>query len=549
VTETVDSSGRVGLFSSLALDSSGNARISYYDQKNRDLKYAAGDWTKPSSPFPTVTGITPDSGAAGTTVSITNLAGTNFTMVVYLAKPGLGSTIVGTDVVVVSPTRITCTIVLPAASTGTLGPWDVVVMNPDGQRGTKTAAFTVTVPPAPAVTGITPDSGVAGTSVRVTDLAGSNFVVGTTPEVWLAKPGEINITATDVTVVSANKITCTLALPAPSVTTAGPWDVVVKNADGLSGTKSAAFTVTNPAPAVTGITPDNGMTSTTVSVTDLAGMNFVVGTTPEVWLAKAGEINITATGVTVVSANKITCTLALPGPSATNIGQWDVVVKNADGQSGTKSAAFTLVSEITPPLVWDWSVDGWGDWQHIASWAGTQTGPCSEYGPVMVGSHGEHGSDVNLNRGSTESSVWKTFTAPYGTGWDTVTFSGLLSSSTAPAGRWMTIVVNGNEVFGAKATQTPPGNGQQFDITTTFPQAAAVTVKISSGQNPAWGPRFWMEFNSVTLSRSDAGLMAASRITPASAKGATVKQLITRVPLPFVKPDGSLIVGNETSGK
>ncbi|MFC1788540.1 hypothetical protein ACFLZE_01330 [Thermodesulfobacteriota bacterium] len=45
--ETVDSDGSVGLYSSIAIDSSDNVQISYSDGDNEDLKYttdASGEW-------------------------------------------------------------------------------------------------------------------------------------------------------------------------------------------------------------------------------------------------------------------------------------------------------------------------------------------------------------------------------------------------------------------------------------------------------------------------------------------------------------------------
>ena len=91
-------------------------------------------------------------------------------------------------------------------------------------------------PPAPTVTGIAPSTGVAGISVFVTNLAGTNFIVGSTPTVQL-KNGLSTITATGVTVVNSNSITCKIPLP---TTSAGIWDVVVTNPDLQSGTKSGA---------------------------------------------------------------------------------------------------------------------------------------------------------------------------------------------------------------------------------------------------------------------------------------------------------------------
>jgi hypothetical protein len=252
--------------------------------------------------------------------------------------------------------------------------------------------------------------------------------------------------------------------------------------------------------SVLSLTPDRGAPGTTVPVT-MGGMNFSFGPSPSVWLAKTGERNIMAGNVQIFGTTSMTFTLTIPLTAPA--GQWDVMITGADGQFGSKTGAFTVVND-SKPLAWEWARDGWGDWQHGASCTGleTATGSCSEYGPVIVNGHGEHGSNIAPDLVvPTQSSVTKTFTAPAGTTWNTLTFNGQLSSSTIPDARWMEIWVNGAKVFYANATRTPPGNGQPFTITGSFRPANTAIVKISSGQDPTFEMSLYtMQFNSLTLS-------------------------------------------------
>ncbi len=111
---------------------------------------------------------------------------------------------------------------------------------------------------------------------------------------------------------------------------------------------SAVLSLT--APTISTITPAYGFNTGVVSITDLSGTGFSSGAT--VKLTKAGQTNISATGVSVTSA-KITCNFDLNGKTA---GLWNIVVTNSDGQSTTKSERFEIrtpsaaitLSSITP---------------------------------------------------------------------------------------------------------------------------------------------------------------------------------------------------------
>jgi PKD repeat protein len=296
-----------------------------------------------TNPPPTVNGITPDSGTNDGTIGIVNLSGTGFLGGASVALQKSGETdIDATGVTVDSATKIMCFFDLTGAP---VGQWDVVVTNYDSGSGTLPAGFTIYYPAAPAVTSVTPDTGVNDDDAFfISDLAGTGFQDGAT--VVLQKAGEPDITATGVSVLFPNQISCTVNLDGVA---AGLWDVKVTNDDTQSDTLADGFEVIYPAPTVTSITPDTGLNNEVVSITNLAGTEFRDGAT--VTFNKTGEADIDATAVVVVDPNTITCTVDLNGVA---VGAWNVVVTNDDDQYGTLPDGFTVeypaptVTSITP---------------------------------------------------------------------------------------------------------------------------------------------------------------------------------------------------------
>ncbi|MFH1368799.1 MAG: hypothetical protein ABII64_06715 [Elusimicrobiota bacterium] len=82
--------------------------------------------------------------------------------------------------------------------------------------------------------------------------------------------------------------------------------------------------------AVASIIPNTGINNESLNISDLSGYDFVSG--PEIKLVKTGESDIIAAAVSVISANKITCTLGLSGKAT---GYWDVVVSTGGAGSLT----------------------------------------------------------------------------------------------------------------------------------------------------------------------------------------------------------------------
>lgn len=440
-------------------------------------------------PTPTVTGISPANGpvSGGTEVTIT---GTKLTGTTSVTFDGIAATAFS----VASDTSITAT--TPAHVAGSV---DAVVTTPGG-AATVTYTYEEIVLPAPTVTSMDPATGVAGEQLTGVSITGENFVMGTTPTVWLAKSGETNMTATDVTVVSSTTITCTLSLSPYEATIPGQWNLGVQNEDGQYGLKSAAFAITNPPLTVTSIEPSTGQNGTTIDIVKVTGTNFGFGTNPEIWLAKEGAENITATNIQIYGTTQLSFRLTIPD-SAT-AGDWDLYVKSKDGQSGAYLGMFTVTYLSPSILTTDWATDGWEGWTTTSIWTPT-TSSDTIYGPFVEDGHGVYGTIVSETRraGSTQSTVTKTFTAASGEKWSNITFTGLLSSSDYAAGRSLTINVNGGDVYSATAGSDSSINGQEFTISKSFEPANVVIVTITSKQSTKISAAsYTLQYDSLTLS-------------------------------------------------
>jgi len=227
---------------------------------------------------------------------------------------------IAADVMSWADNRITCTVPY-GACTG------VVTVFTDA--GSVSSGFHV----MPLIDMIDPDYAYNTGPVHIDNLEGTGFFAsGTFPAVKLTN-GPVDINATNVDVVSPQSITCDFDITGATV---GYYSVVVLNEDGYGDTLEGGIPVDCPPPTITGMTPDSGINTGTVDITDLTGDNFLDGM--RAWLIK-GAAEIEAENVVVTSPARATCTFDITGAEA---GKWDVYVQNNDGKGATLSQGFTV---------------------------------------------------------------------------------------------------------------------------------------------------------------------------------------------------------------
>jgi hypothetical protein len=278
-------------------------------------------------PAPAISAINPTSGSNGGGDSVT-ITGTNLSGASAVSFGGTAAK----SFTVNSTTQITA--VSPAHAAGTV---DVVVTTAGGASTTSAAdQFTFAVPPAPAVSAISPTSGSTkgGTTVTIT---GSNFTGATAVNFG-------STAAASSTVNSASQITA--IAPAQA---AGSVDVTVTTAGGTSSVSSAdqftyvvtSFSLAANSPTVTVSRASSG--SDVMTLTSSNGYNSSV-TLSVSGLPARSSASFSPNPVTPVAAPGATSTMTLTTNHKTPAGSYvlTITAKGADGTTQTTNVTLTV---------------------------------------------------------------------------------------------------------------------------------------------------------------------------------------------------------------
>lgn len=290
---------------------------------------------------PTITGVNPSSGDAGSVTSLivsgTNLFGITSVDVGGVSVTGFSVNAAGTQI-----SSVFAPSTLPAGSV------DVTATNPGGTSAiTPADVFTylptaTPVTGAPVVTGLSlpfgPVAGGTGVTITGTNFTGTTAVdFGTTPVTNFT----VNGAGTSITVIS------------PAATLAGTVDVTVTTPVAPSAVVAAdVFTYLAPtppsgAPTVTGISPNTGPTSGLTSVV-ITGTNLSDATAVS-FGGEPAESFFSSSNTSVTAVSPATATAGTADVTVTTVlGVTPVVPADAFTYTDGTTSAGPVVSSVTP---------------------------------------------------------------------------------------------------------------------------------------------------------------------------------------------------------
>ena len=256
---------------------------------------------------PTITSVTPSSGPRGSSLTVvgTNLTGLNASWTVGGAAATPSP----------APAATSATLAVPVGASLGLG---MVAITTAG--GTASSAYTVN-PDAPTVSGLSPSSGLRGSTFTITGTNLDNLTV------------TIGGVSATVTPISATSATITV----PSGVSDGARTVAVSTAGG-SVANAGTFTVVSPVvTSVTNTTVGSGSSGKAGDSLTIAGTNLK--------LTNAPTVTIGGTSATVTSSSSTSVVVTVP--NGLSAGSNAVVVSTGVSSTSNSDVTFTQVAAPT----------------------------------------------------------------------------------------------------------------------------------------------------------------------------------------------------------
>jgi len=438
---------------------------------------------------PTIQGLTPASAPVGTAVTI---SGTDFGATQNSSTVTFGG-------VLATPTSWSATsVVVPVPTGAATGTGNVVVTV--GGQASNGVIFTVTLPPS--ITSLTPSSGPAGTSVTI---SGTNF--GATQNTSTVSFNGMN--AAPFTSWSPTSIVTTVPVGA----TTGNVIVTV----GGIASSGVAFTVTNPGPSITGLSPTSGLAGTSVTIT---GANFgaTQGTSTITFGASAATPTSwsATTIVAPVPAGAAPCNVVVTvGGVASNGAAFEVPpnITSLSPSSGPVGTTFTIsgtnfgtskgFSSVTFSSIPDLPTS-WSDTSLVTS---VPSGATTGNVVVSVGGYASNGATFTVTPSPTITSLSPS-AGPTGT---VVTISGSHFGATQGSS---TVSFNGTQATPANWSDTSlvvpvPANASTglvyVDLSGVFSNGITFTVRPPLPQITSLSPTSGIAGTSLTITGTGFG--------------------------------------------
>jgi uncharacterized protein (TIGR03437 family) len=277
------------------------------------------------NPVPALTSMNPTSAAVGTNGLTLTVNGSNFVALSTVRWNGATRT-----TQLVNNGQLTATI-LPN-DLATAGTATVDVINPSPGGGTSNSLLFSVNNPAPTITSLNPSSTTSGGAAFTLTVNGTGFV--STSTVWW------NGAQRTTQVVSATQLTASIS--AADIASAGTASVVVQNpAPGGGSSPAATFSITNPAPTITSLSPSGTIAGNPAFTLTVNGTGFI-GTSSVWW-------NGTQRTTQVVSATQLTASIS--AADIASAGTASVVVQNpAPGGGSSPGMTFTISQPPTAQI-------------------------------------------------------------------------------------------------------------------------------------------------------------------------------------------------------